>query len=209
MYTRTIAIPSSSKTQTLRLVKPSPTYAPITIQWIHRPEVTQYLGADFSQMTEEDEVAHLQNMLDDDDRYSWMIERDGEIVGNIEINDIRKLSHKYGVTAGAFCTLIGDPKNWGQGLGSSAKQAACSWAFSEGGFAIIEAKAYVQNIRSWSALEELGYRYTGIEQGEVAGETVKWRVYTLVRADWQQLDWAKYRMMLARPSFLRCSVSTF
>ena len=98
------------------------------------------MGADFSQMTEEDEVAHLQNMLDDDDRYSWMIERDGEIVGNIEINDIRKLSRKYGVTAGAFCTLIGDPKNWGQGLGSYAKQAACNWAFSEGGFAIIEAK---------------------------------------------------------------------
>ena len=74
---------------------------------------------------------------------------------------------------------------------------------------MIEAKAYVQNIRSWNALERLGYRYTGIEQGEVAGEAVKWRVYTLVRADWQQLDWAKYRMMLARPSFLRCSVSTF
>ncbi len=191
MYTRTIAIPSSSKTQTLRLVKPSPAYAPITMQWIRRPEVTQYLGADFSHMTEEDEVAHLQNMLDDDDRYSWMIERNGEIVGNIEINDIRKLSHKYGVTAGAFCTLIGDPKNWGQGLGSSAKQAACNWTFSEGGFAIIEAKAYMQNVHSWNALERLGYQYTGIEQSEVAGEAVKWRVYTLVRADWQQLDWAK------------------
>ena len=161
------------------------------MQWIRRPEVTQYLGADFSHMTEEDEVAHLQNMLDDDDRYSWMIERNGEIVGNIEINDIRKLSHKYGVTAGAFCTLIGDPKNWGQGLGSSAKQAACNWAFSEGGFARIEAKAYVQNIRSWSALERLGYRYAGIEQGEVAGEAVKGRVYTLARADWEELDWAK------------------
>lgn len=173
MYTRTITIPSYSQTQTLRLVAPSPAYAPITIQWIRRPEVTQYLGADFSHMTEEDEVAHLQNILDDDDRYSWMIERNGEIVGNIEINDIRKLSHKYGVTAGAFCTLIGDPKNWGQGLGSSAKQAACNWAFSEGGFAIIEAKAYTQNVRSWNALEELGYRYVGIEQGEVTGETVK------------------------------------
>ena len=191
MYTRTITIPSYSQTQTLRLVAPSPAYAPITMQWIRRPEVTQYLGADFSHMTEEDEVAHLQNMLDDDDRYSWMIERDAEIVGNIEINDIRKLSRKYGVTAGAFCTLIGDPKNWGQGLGSSAKQAACNWAFSEGGFAIIEAKAYVQNIRSWSALEELGYRYAGIEQGKAAGKPVVWKVYTLAKADWEELSWAK------------------
>lgn len=192
MHTRTLTLPSYNQTQTLRLVAPSPAYAPITIQWIHRPEVTQYLGADFSQMTEEYEVAHLQNMLDDDDRYSWMIERNGEIVGNIEINDIRKLSHKYGVTAGAFCTLIGDPKNWGQGLGSSAKQAACNWAFSEGGFAIIEAKAYMQNVHSWNALERLGCRYTGIEQSEVAGKSVVWKVYTLARADWEELNWAAW-----------------
>ena len=63
MYTRTITLPSYNQTQTLRLVAPSPAYAPITIQWIRRPEVTQYLGADFSQILEEDEAAHLQNML--------------------------------------------------------------------------------------------------------------------------------------------------
>ena len=144
MYTHTLTIPSYSQTQTLRLVAPSPAYAPITTAWIRRPEVTQYLGADFSHMTEEDEVAHLQN-----------------------------------------------PKNWGQGLGSYAKQAACNWAFSEGGFAIIEAKAYVQNIRSWSALERLGYRYAGIEQGKVAGKPVVWKVYTLARADWEELSWGE------------------
>ena len=43
-------------------------------------------------MTVEDEVKHLENMVDDDDRYSWMIELDGEIVGNIEINEIKDLS---------------------------------------------------------------------------------------------------------------------
>ena len=75
----------------LQPVKPDPAHAPITIKWICRPEVTQYLGADFSQMTEEDEVQHLRNMVDDDNRYSWMIERDGEIVGNVEINEIKEL----------------------------------------------------------------------------------------------------------------------
>lgn len=189
MYARDIDIPSYSQAHKLRLVKPDPTHAPITIKWICRPEVTQYLGADFSQMTEEDEVQHLRNMVDDDNRYSWMIERDGEIVGNVEINEIKELSQKYGVKAGAFCTLIGDPKNWGQGLGSYAKQTACNWAFSESGFEIIEAKAYVQNIRSWSALEKLGYRYMGIEKGKVAGKLVKWKVYTLAKADWARLDW--------------------
>ena len=46
----------------------------------------------------------------------------------------------------------------------------------------------MQNIRSWSALERLGYRYAGIEQGEVAGKPVAWKVYTLARADWKELD---------------------
>lgn len=93
MYARDIDIPSYSQAHKLRLIKPDPTHAPITIKWIRRPKVTQYLGADFSQMTEEDEVQHLRNMVDDDNRYSWMIERDGEIVGNVEINEIKELSH--------------------------------------------------------------------------------------------------------------------
>ena len=189
MYARDIDIPSYSKTRKLRLVKPDPKYAPTTLKWIGRKEVTQYLGADFSKMTEDDEVDHLKKMVKDDDRYSWMIERDGEIVGNVEINEIKELSKKYGVKTGAFCTLIGDPKNWGQGLGSYAKQAACNWAFAEGGFELIEAKTYVQNVRSWSALEKLGYHYEGIEKGEIDGKSVEWRIYTLKKAGWKKLNW--------------------
>jgi RimJ/RimL family protein N-acetyltransferase len=189
MYAHDIDIPSYSATKKLRLVKPDQKYAPITIKWISKKEVTQYLGADFSGMTKEDEVKHLKNMVEDDDRYSWMIELDGEIVGNVEINEIKELTEKYGVKAGAFCTLVGDPKNWRQGLGSYAKQAACNWAFTEGGFELIEAKAYIQNVRSWGQLEKLGYHYEGIEDGEVSGEPVEWKVYTLKKADWEKLDW--------------------
>lgn len=81
MYARDIDIPFYDITKKLRLIKPDPKYAPVTIQWISKDEVTKYLGADFSKMTVEDEVKHLENMVDDDDRYSWMIELDGEIVG--------------------------------------------------------------------------------------------------------------------------------
>lgn len=188
MYARDIDIPSYSKTHVLRLVKPDPRYAPITIEWIGKKEVTQYLGADFSKMTEKDEVDHLQNMVKDEDRYSWMIERDGEIVGNIELNEIKDLSKKYAVKAGAFCTLIGNPEDWGQGLGSSAKIAVTDWAFSKGNFELIEAKAYIQNIRSWSALEKLGYHYEGIEKDEVGDSPVEWKVYTLRKNDWQKVN---------------------
>jgi RimJ/RimL family protein N-acetyltransferase len=189
MYARNIDIPSYSPTKKLRLVRSDPSYAPITIKWISQEEVTQYLGADFSKMTINDEIDHLKNMVEDDDRFSWMIELDGIIVGNVEINEIKELSEKYGVKTGAFCTLIGDPTNWGIGLGSYSKQAACNWAFLEGGFDFIEAKAYVQNVRSWSALEKLGYHYVGIEKSDVEGVPVEWKVYTLKKADWEKLSW--------------------
>lgn len=191
MYARDIDITFYRNPGNLRLVKPDPKYAPITIKWIGRTDVTKYLGADFSKMTLNDEVDHLKNMVTDDDRFSWMIELDGEIVGNVEINEIKELTDKYGLKTGAFCTLIGDPANWGKGLGSCAKQAACNWAFEEGGFELIEAKAYVQNKRSWSALESLGYHYEGIQEGEVEGDPVKWKVYTLSKNLWKKLNWPK------------------
>lgn len=92
MYARDIDIPFYDKIKQLRLVKPNPKYVPTTIQWISKDEVTKYLGADFSKMTVQDEAKHLAGMVDDSNCYSWMIELDGEIVGNIEINEIKELS---------------------------------------------------------------------------------------------------------------------
>ena len=54
----------------------------------------------------------------------------------------------------------------------------------------MEAKAYIQNVRSWSALEKLGYHYEGNEKGDVDGNSVEWRVYTLKKKDWKGLSWS-------------------
>ena len=73
-------------------------------------------------------------MLDDDDRYSWMIERNGEIVGNIEINDIRKLSPQIRRHSGGILYTDWAIRKTGvKALGVLTKQAACNWAFSDGG----------------------------------------------------------------------------
>ena len=55
---------------------------------------------------------------------------------------------------------------------------------------MVEAKAYVQNVRSWSALEKLGYHYEGIERGDVNGAPVEWKMYTLKKKDWEELNWS-------------------
>lgn len=113
MYAKNIDIKFYRNSGQLSLVQPDPKYASLTSKWIGRSEVTQYLGADFSNFTLNDEIEHLINMVVDEDLYSWMIKLDDEIVGNIELNEINKLTQKYGVKTGAFCTLIGNPENWG------------------------------------------------------------------------------------------------
>ena len=93
MYSRDIDKYSSS--HILKLVRPKKEYAKTTFKWISRPEVTKYLGEDFSKTTYENEVEHLEGISTDKDCFSWMIELDSRIVGNVEINQIKKKTQKY------------------------------------------------------------------------------------------------------------------
>lgn len=68
MYAQDIEIPTYRNPGKLRLVKPDPTHAKITIEWILNNEVTKYLGADFSGMTIVDESKHLEEMVSSDDK---------------------------------------------------------------------------------------------------------------------------------------------
>jgi RimJ/RimL family protein N-acetyltransferase len=190
MFAKEIAVRSYSDTKKLALVRPDSSHSLVSINWIVNNSVTQYLGADFSDMTVDDEVEHLAGMITNEDCYSWMIELDGEIVGNIELNEIKETTDKRGAKAAALCTLIGSPKNWGQGLGVYAKHGACNWAFTEGGFELIVAKAYLENERSWKSLEKLGFDFEGIEADEINGRSVQWKVYVLRKSDWEELDWS-------------------
>lgn len=166
---------------------PTPLFAATTIGWIRDPDVTRYLGADFSAATEETERQHLERMLVDEDCYSWMIEHDGRIVGNVELNGIAALSRKYAVRAAGLCIVIGDPRDWGLGLATRSVQAVCAWALASGGFDLVEGKAHARNERSWRALARLGFRDRGVEAGELDGSRIEWRVLALARNDWAEL----------------------
>ena len=188
MYSRDI---DKYSNHILKLVRPKKEYAKTTITWLINPKVTKYLGEDFSKTTYENEVEHLNGISTDKDCFSWMIELDGRIVGNVEINQIKKTTKKYGAKSGSFCTLIGSEKDWGKGIGTISKKYACNWAFRDGGFKFIEAKAYVQNDRSWVALEHSGFQYKNNENEIVNGQSVEWKVYLLSKHDWELLEWSK------------------
>ncbi len=88
----------------LRLVEPSLEHAPLSLRWLRDPEVGQYMGVDFSDVSLATEQRRIRDILDGDDVYGWMIELDGQVIGAIEINRIQESSGQYGASLSVHCT---------------------------------------------------------------------------------------------------------
>ena len=74
----------------LKLVEPSLEHAESSYSWTADSSVIQYMGGDFDQPSVKKEKARLSEILNDPDEYNWMIELDGQIIGNVNINSIKK-----------------------------------------------------------------------------------------------------------------------
>lgn len=170
---------------TLHLTKPSLDQAALSLKWLQDPEVGQFMGADFSQVSMKTEEDRIRELLNDEDRISWMIELGGVVIGNIEINSIAKTSAQYAVKAGKFSTLIGDKAQWGKGIAPAAKRTVMDWAFNEGGFEMLVGKVLAQNTRSFRSIERLGFDYRGTENEVENGDTTQWKVYTMTKQRWE------------------------
>ncbi len=172
----------------LRLVKPSLEYASLSLKWLRDPEIGQYMGADFSNVSLETEERRIQDILSSEDTYGWMIELDGQVIGAIEINRIKKSSEEYGVKAGNFSTLIGDKQQWGKRIATFAKRAVMSWGFSDGGFELFVGKALSNNKRSWRSLERLGFEFKGTKIEDLYGRPVEWKIYVMDKVHYLDFD---------------------
>jgi RimJ/RimL family protein N-acetyltransferase len=145
------------------------------------------MGADFSSVSLATEEKRIHDQLNDPNALSWMIELDGRVIGNIELNSIKETSSTYGVKAGRFSTLIGDKSHWGKRIAPNAKRAVMQWAFGEGGFELIVGKVISENQRSWRSLERLGFELRNTESKELDGTTREWRVYVMAKKHWARL----------------------
>jgi RimJ/RimL family protein N-acetyltransferase len=172
---------------TLRFIKPSLDHARLSLKWLKDPEVGQYMGADFSGVSMQTEEDRIKQLLSGDDTIDWMIELDGAVIGNIEINSIKEMSVQYGVKAGKFSTLIGDKTQWGKGIAPAAKRAVMDWAFSDGGFELFVGKVLPANTRSVRSIEHLGFEFEKTEYEEEDGKTIEWRIYTMSKQHWLAL----------------------
>lgn len=161
----------------LRLVEPEEKHAEASLSWVESPDVIQYMGADFSNPTLEGELNRIREVRNNRDEYSWMIELDGRVIGNVCINSINETSRKFGVKAGNLTVLIGAKDQWKKGIGARACTAVIAWAFMEAGFEAMGARALQENIASINTLKKLGFKEIGTEpyEGSMSGKPSVWR----------------------------------
>jgi len=165
----------------LRLLEPLLEYADISLTWTSDASVVQYMGGDFENPALDGEIKRIQEIRDNIDEYSWMIELDGKIIGNAFLNDIEKTTTTYNVKGGNWGILIGDKKYWGKGIGRQVAEMIFGWAFKECDFEIVVAKALNENIASINLLKKLKFEYLGNEPYErkVNGKTTEWKNFKL------------------------------
>lgn len=166
----------------ITLIEPDLAHAAPSLSWVGIDDVVRHMGADFRNPSLAGEEERIQKIIDSPDRYSWMIECDGKLIGNVGINDIAEETEKAGVRAGSMAILIGDPAFWKKGIATRVCSAVLEWAKTKGGFRVITARALEENTGSRRTLEKLGFTETGTEpyDGIPDGRAVSvWHNFTL------------------------------
>jgi RimJ/RimL family protein N-acetyltransferase len=144
------------------------------------------MGADFSDVSLETERKRIEGQLADKDTRSWMIELDGQVIGNIEINSIQVASQEYGISAGKLSVIIGNKRYWGKRIAPFVEKKVMDWMFTEGGFELLVARVLPVNERSWHALERLRFDFQGIKADEQHPDE-QWRMYTMTKDRWLEV----------------------
>lgn len=171
----------------IRLIEPNLAHAEASLSFLGDEEVGRYTGGDFSKISLQTEEDRLQKILNNDDAYNWMIEVNGTVIGNININGIEESSTADQVRSGWIAIIIGDKNLWGKGMARSLVNTVCNWAFHEAGFERINARIRVENIRSEKSFTSVGFKKTGATDTETINEKeVVWNHYALTKNEWSK-----------------------
>lgn len=164
----------------VNLVSPDMEHAEASLSWVKEIDVVQFMGADFPSPTVEGERKRIREILDSHDEYSWMIELDGKVIGNVCINSIQESTKKCGRKAGNLTILIGYKDFWGKGIATKVCGAVIDWA-KKAGFQKMLARALEENAGSKRTLLKLGFKEIGTEpyDGLVHGNTSIWHNFSI------------------------------
>jgi RimJ/RimL family protein N-acetyltransferase len=165
----------------IKLIEPGLEHATDSLQWVSVDNVVRHMGADFSNPSLAGERKRIQEIIESPDRYSWMINCEGKLIGNVGINDIAEETEKAGMKTGSMAILIGDPEFWKKGIATRVCTAVLEWAKTKGKFEAMAARALEENAGSRRTLEKLGFIETGTEpyDGPADGRPISvWHNFT-------------------------------
>jgi RimJ/RimL family protein N-acetyltransferase len=170
----------------IRLIEPDLSHAHQSLAWLQQRDIGQYMGTDFSKVSMDTEVERLQDIINTTDEYNWMIEVNGQVVGNVNISDIDLRTKTDSCRSGSMTILIGDRESWGKGIGQSVNSAVIDWAFHEAGFDRLHAQVLIQNLRSIKSFTALGFKQTGVTEEKADDGTIEhWNQYFLTKEQWR------------------------
>ena len=165
----------------LRLIEPKLEHGNASLSWAQSQDVIAFMGADFSNPTLAGEQKRIRDIRENSDEYSWMIELDGHVIGNVCVNDIAENSRKFGVRSGNLVILIGSKDHWGKGIATKVCRAVLDWAFADGAFGTMASRALEDNAASINTMKKLGFEEIGTEPFEGTPHTKPgtWRNFIL------------------------------
>jgi [ribosomal protein S5]-alanine N-acetyltransferase len=142
----------------LRLLSPDDV-SEAYLQWMHDPEVIQYLESRWQTQTMESVRAFVQDKNDsqNDFLFGIFLNDTHQHIGNIKIGDINFLYRR-----GDVGLIIGEKSAWGKGYGTDAIELVTQYGFQDLNLHKLTAGMYVPNQGSYKAFIKAGYREVGI-----------------------------------------------
>jgi ribosomal-protein-alanine N-acetyltransferase len=176
------------KNHTVRLIVPNIKYAKESLEWVSDKEVGQFVGVDFSDVSLKGEEVRLKEIMENTDGYNWLIEYDGQVVGNVNISTIKETSDEFGIKAGSLNYILGEKELWGKGIATILVKHVLRWAFVKNGFEVIKSRVIPQNKGSISVLLKSGFVKYGQEDydGPDIGEATWYNTYKLTKPNWSE-----------------------
>ncbi len=126
----------------------------------NRRDIQKMFGADpadFRELTPEGAEAWVSTLKAE--RYGWVIEYDGQLVGSIRLHSVNPMDRRAALAVGIL-----SPETLGKGVGTEAMRLLAGHAFGEMGLNRISVRVLDFNERAIAAYKKVGFQIEGRER---------------------------------------------
>ncbi len=150
--------------------------------WLADDELRRWLGSVGEQPSVAEEFDWYVSKRQDPDTILWAIESaDGALAGNIELR-LNALNRRAEVGIGIF-----DREQWGKGYGTEAMRLVLGYAFGELKLNRVELSTDEENVRAIRSYEKCGFVREGLMRKHrlIDGRPIDSVMMAVIRSDWE------------------------